>query len=151
MAMGSDGVRSGSGTPATPALRPTFSRCLAATPESVRPLRRGVAEFAHRHGASTGLRDSVALAVSSAVTNAVRHAYPDGPAPGPVLVTATVDERTLLVTVSDEGCGLAVGSDDKADGRGLAVMTALADAFEIVPRTGANGGVVVRMRFALAG
>jgi serine/threonine-protein kinase RsbW len=146
-----EAARTGSDPPAPQSARPAFSHCVPATADNVRRLRCGVTDFACTNGASDASRDSVQLAVSEAITNAVLHAYRDAPEPGPVLVTATVEDRVLLVTVSDEGCGMTARFDSPGLGRGMALMATLADTFEVGPRTGANGGVVLRMRFGLAG
>jgi anti-sigma regulatory factor (Ser/Thr protein kinase) len=143
-------ARSGSDPP-RPGARPAFSHCLRATPDSVGRLRRGVTDFARAHGAAQDALASVRLAVSEAITNAVLHAYRDAPEPGPVLVTATVEERALLVTVSDEGCGMNARFDSPGLGHGMALMAMHSDTFALGARANGNSGVVLRMRFALAG
>src|ERR1700727_2893056 len=82
----------------------TFARRYEADPESVGLARSELAGFASSAGASETLVDGVRLAVSEAVTNAVRHAYPLDP--GEIRVRAHVGEDALEVVVSDDGCGV---------------------------------------------
>ncbi|HEX2784990.1 MAG TPA: ATP-binding protein [Ilumatobacteraceae bacterium] len=48
-------------------------RTFAAAPASARAARQFVAEVMHAHGATTGVIDDYALAVSELVTNAIEH------------------------------------------------------------------------------
>jgi anti-sigma regulatory factor (Ser/Thr protein kinase) len=128
----------------------SLSHSMPATVDSVGRLRRAVADFARRHGASERSLDSVNLAVSEALTNVVVHAYRDAAAPGPVLVVVAVRDRALLVTVADEGCGMTPRPDSPGLGLGMGLIAGLADAVELTPRP-ARPGVVLRMRFGLTG
>ena len=143
----------------------TFARSYEADPESVSRARAELAHFASRAGASPMLVDGVRLAVSEAVTNAVRHAYPL--VPGQVRVRARAGVDVLEVVVSDDGCGVhrdrsegpdAAGRRDGSDARdgpnrqgglgfGLALICELSDQMTLAPRT--EGGTDVRMRFSL--
>src|ERR1700754_235878 len=96
----------------------TFARSYEAAPSAVARARSELASFASDAGASGGLVDGVRLAVSEAVTNAVRHAYPR--TPGEVRVLARVGRDTLEVIVADDGCGVHSESDGKGLGFGLA-------------------------------
>jgi anti-sigma regulatory factor (Ser/Thr protein kinase) len=87
--------------------------------------------------------DGVALAVSEAVTNAVVHAYPDGPG-GQVRIHVSVEPLALLVIVSDDGQGLAARSRRGGLGVGLVLIARLCSSLEI---DGA-GGTRVAMRFS---
>lgn len=87
-----------------------------ANPEAITELRRRVAAFATAMGAGEAARDAIRLAVSSALTNVVVHAYPDGQS-GDVTVEAWRDgDGQLVVVVADDGYGPAPHSD----GRGMA-------------------------------
>ena len=138
----------------SPAPRATLpgsvSHSLPATPDSVGRLRREVAEFARRNGASDRSLEAVNLAVSEALTNVVVHAYRGDAAPGPLLVVVTVRDRALLVTVADEGCGMAPREDSPGLGLGLGLIRRLADTLEITSRL-ARPGTVLRITFGLAG
>jgi anti-sigma regulatory factor (Ser/Thr protein kinase) len=149
----------------------TFARRYEADPESVGRARAELAHFASRAGASPTLVDGVRLAVSEAVTNAVRHAYPLDP--GEVRVRALVGEDALEVVVSDDGCGVHRdrsadgggasgrggapghdgtgehhrGTNDGGLGFGLALICEVSDQMTLGPRS--DGGTDVRMRFSL--
>jgi serine/threonine-protein kinase RsbW len=136
--------------PPDPPVPASLCHSLPATVDSVGRLRRTVAEFARRHGASDRALESVNLALSEALTNVVVHAYRDAAVPGPLLLVVSVRDRALIVTVADEGCGMTPRSDSPGLGLGMGVMAHVADTFEISPRV-ARSGVVLRMGFALAG
>jgi serine/threonine-protein kinase RsbW len=122
----------------------TFSRSYEAEPEAVARARAEVAGFASRAGASETVVDGVRLAVSEAVTNVVRHAYPSEP--GEVRVRARVSDGDLEVVVSDDGCGVHSGTPDSGLGLGLALIYEVSD--EMTLASGADGGTDVRMRFS---
>ena len=85
----------------------------------------------------------LSVALSEAVTNAVRHAYPEG-ANGPVVVDAASDGAHLSVRVSDRGWGGAGTSL----GLGLPLMAELSDRMEHGP--GRNGvGTAVLLEFTI--
>ena len=117
---------------------------LPAIPSSVTTVRRRAHAFAARHGASGGTLDSIAMAVTEAVNNVVRHAY-RGTA-GDVQVLLDVEDGELEVVVTDDGLGFST-KPVHGLGVGLMVMREVSDAFEIRDRL--LGGVEVWMRFAL--
>ena len=123
----------------------TFARRYEAEPSSVALARAELAEFAADAGAPEPLVDGVRLAVSEAVTNAVRHAYPLKA--GEVRVRARVRGEALEVVVSDDGCGVHSGNSGGGLGLGLAVICDVSDEMTLAPR--ADGGTEVRMRFSL--
>jgi anti-sigma regulatory factor (Ser/Thr protein kinase) len=124
----------------------TFARRYEADPESVGRARAELARFASRAGAPETLVDGLRLAVSEAVTNVVRHAYPLDP--GEIRVRALVEKDALEVVVSDDGCGVHRDrADDGGLGFGLALICELSDQMTLAPRS--NGGTDVRMRFSL--
>jgi anti-sigma regulatory factor (Ser/Thr protein kinase) len=123
-----------------------FARRYEADPESVGRARAELARFASRAGANETLIDGVRLAVSEAVTNAVRHAYPLDP--GEVRVRALVGGDVLEVVVSDDGCGVhREGTSVGGLGFGLALICEVSDQMTLAPRS--DGGTDVRMRFSL--
>lgn len=75
---------------------------------------------------------SVGLIVNELVTNALRHAFPEGregrvliglatrPAEGP-------GDRMVVVTVEDDGIGMAASGDKAGEGLGSAIVAALAE------------------------
>lgn len=124
----------------------TLTKSYPAIPRSV-PLARGdLAELAFSAGAPAEKLEAVRLAASEAVSNAVLHAYPDGP--GAVHVTAAVASTELWILIADDGCGLEARSGRPGLGLGLALIAQVADDFIIGPR--ATRGVELQMRFDLA-
>jgi anti-sigma regulatory factor (Ser/Thr protein kinase) len=113
---------------------------------SVSAARRSLAAVAEAHGASEDSADAVRIAVSEAITNAVKHAYPEGE--GMVHITAAVAGRKLLIEVADEGKGMVGPLNDH---RGLALGLPLIAAYSEHCTVGrhASGGVQVEMRFDL--
>jgi len=91
---------------------------------------------------SSEIADPVALTVSEAVGNAVRHAYPGGT--GMVEVEATMVEPDLVVYVRDNGVGVGGRSGDPGLGLGVPIMRHLA-RLRITRRPG--GGTQVALRF----
>ena len=120
-----------------------------AVPASVRELRAALVDFARACGASAPVLDAVALAVTEATTNVVRHAYGDQAAdPGPIDVSASAVGGELIVTVADRGDGLRAGRASPGLGLGLALIARSADRIDL--RTSGDGGVEIRMAFALS-
>lgn len=73
--------------------------------ENVGFARAAIAFFASRLDFTLDELEEIKVAVSEAVSNAVVHAYPEGP--GPVVVDATVTaEGELVVRVADRGTGI---------------------------------------------
>ena len=80
--------------------------------------------------------------MSEALTNAVVHAYPDGP--GEIQVSAWTASSEFVVVIADDGTGLQTHSDRPGLGVGLGLIATLTDEFGIVqPPT---GGTEVHMR-----
>jgi anti-sigma regulatory factor (Ser/Thr protein kinase) len=114
-----------------------------AVASSVPELRRALLARIAGRGFDT---DAVALAVTEAITNAVRHAYPESE--GTVLVRLAQDSADqLLVAVTDEG----VGSHRRAKrtnpgtGIGLALIRELSTSVHIDT---SNTGTTITMHFA---
>ena len=125
----------------------TFARSYEADPTSVGRARAELARFASRGGASQTQVDGLRLAVSEAVTNAVRHAYPLSS--GEVRVRARLGDDGLQVVVSDDGCGVhGDGADRDGLGFGLSLICEVSEQMTLAPRAG--GGTDVRMRFSLS-
>jgi anti-sigma regulatory factor (Ser/Thr protein kinase) len=89
--------------------------------------------------------DAVALAVTEAVANAVRHAYPSGT--GEVRVGVSGNAGEVVVMVTDEGVGVrgfTASRRGPGSGHGLALIRALADRVRIEP---SSDGTLVEMVF----
>ena len=105
---------------------------LAAEPESVGTARLRLMALARERGADEDAQQRIALAVSEAVTNAVRHAYDPRTTGGVVRLRATAAaDGGLVVTVADDGRGLRAQSRSPGMGLGLVIMEASADAFAV--------------------
>jgi serine/threonine-protein kinase RsbW/stage II sporulation protein AB (anti-sigma F factor) len=119
----------------------TYDAVAAAVPAA----RCDLTDFAAAAGASQEEQDSIRLAVSEALTNAVLHAYRGRS--GHVYVSAAVARDELWVLISDDGAGLHAGGNSPGLGIGLALIAELSDSFSVVNRS--SGGTEVRMRFSL--
>jgi anti-sigma regulatory factor (Ser/Thr protein kinase) len=128
-----------------------------ASPESMRDLypaavqsvplaRDAVVAFAARIGAAPERLDPIRLAVSEAMTNAVKYAYVDDP--GQIEVAATLASDELWVLIADDGCGLRADAHSDGLGLGLALIALASDGFTIAQRS--SGGIEVRLIFDLA-
>jgi serine/threonine-protein kinase RsbW/stage II sporulation protein AB (anti-sigma F factor) len=125
----------------------TLRRTLPAVPSSVTALRHEVADFVTAAGIGEPVLTGVKLAVSEAVTNAVVHAYVGAEHPGEVRVRASVHDHEVVVTVSDDGCGMVPRLDSPGLGVGLPFIAHTADTLDI--EHNAAGGTELRMSFRL--
>jgi len=117
-----------------------------AVPRSVPELRRVLRDTIAGRGFD---EDVVGLAVTEAVTNVVRHAYPGSIGPIKLSVGALAGE--LEVIVADEGIGTrgsTLRDDPTGPGIGLALMAELCASVRIEPTV---TGTTITMRFARAG
>ena len=117
---------------------------LPAEPASVPALRRRTSSFAAAQGAGKDLVADVALAVSEAVTNAVKYAKVSG-TDSVLDLCAARREGWLEVRVRDRGEAFGKGSVDGL-GLGLTIIARLAADLRIVQE---GEGTEVRMRFPL--
>lgn len=123
----------------------TLTVTYPAEPDSVALARHALTRFAATAGADDRQLESVRLAASEALTNAVLHAYRD--TAGEVHVTAAHVADELWILVCDDGCGLEPRPDRPGLGLGLALISQVSEEMSVGPRAG--GGTEVRMRFAL--
>jgi serine/threonine-protein kinase RsbW len=117
-----------------------------AVPDSVRAARVAITRFAAQAGARAEQVKAVRLAASEALTNAVEHAYPDGP--GDVHVTAAVACGELCVLIADDGCGIRPHARRGGLGVGLTLIASLCDELQIVKRH--SGGTGLWLWFKLS-
>jgi len=125
----------------------SVSESYPAQPDAVPAARAQIGDFALAAGIAGEALHAIRLAVSEAVTNAVRHAY-RGRA-GMVYVTAASVPGEFVVLVSDDGCGYQTPAENPGFGWGLAVIADATDEFVVTERGG--GGTEVRMRFRVGG
>lgn len=117
---------------------------LPAEPASVTALRHRAAAFATAQGAAPDVVADVALAVSEAVTNAVKYAYEEK-SEGTVELATSVERPWLEIRIRDSGTTFGRGSEDGL-GLGLAIIARLCSDIKIVQE---GTGTEVRMRFPL--
>ena len=124
-----------------------YRRRFPATPDMVPVARHDVLDTLTQAGLTdAGLHAKVALAVTEATANAVRHAYPADRTDGPVEVAVTQTGDSLLVTVEDEGLGMDNRMPTKAGGMGLALM---GDQTRNLAIESGRTGTVVKLRFGI--
>lgn len=109
-------------------------------PEFVRMIRRAVADFAESSNVPRSQIAEIEVAASEAVTNIVRHAYPDSDSSGyPVRVKCSHGRTGFTVEISDKGCGFRVPSGDaipevdldRDGGYGIVIIKALMDSVDV--------------------
>jgi anti-sigma regulatory factor (Ser/Thr protein kinase) len=115
-----------------------------AVAQAVTSARHELAAYAERMGINGERLDSVRLAVSEAVANAVLHAYRGEP--GAIRLTAAVTGGMLRVTVADHGCGHRMPAEKPGLGLGFGLMATASDEFELAD---GNPGTQVRLVFLL--
>lgn len=127
-------------------MRIKIAMWLPRTADSVTVARQALDRIFTAFGVRPDCRDEIALAVSEACSNAVRHAT------GPITtyeVNAESQASECVITVNDDGPGLAeakptdMPSTDAVGGRGIAIMRIATDKFQLRARRG--GGLSVRM------
>jgi len=95
-------------------------------------------------------------AVSEAVTNAIIHGYNN--TGGTVRLSCVIEERTVTVEVSDDGCGIpniaqamealyTSKPEEERSGMGFTVMETFMDSVQVYSAPGAGTRVVMKKRF----
>jgi serine/threonine-protein kinase RsbW len=119
-----------------------------ARPEFLLLARLAATGVGRSAGASEETIADLKLAVTEAVANAVRHAYPEDE-PGRVRVELSADGGKLEIAVSDDGRGLGGAEIEPREaqpgesGMGLSIIRAIADEVDV--GAGADGrGTTVR-------
>jgi serine/threonine-protein kinase RsbW len=127
-------------------MRMKIALWLPRTADSVYLARHVLDRIFSAFGVRPDCRQEIALAVSEACTNVVRHA--DGPAEYRLAAESTDSECTIVV--DDDGPGLTAPQPtempaiDTTGGRGFPLMRTLSDRVEVQRRHG--GGVSIRLR-----
>jgi two-component sensor histidine kinase len=89
---------------------------------------------------------AIGIIVNELVMNAVKYAYPDGP--GPIHVDLKSEDDQLVLSISDDGVGLAAKSDPRSTGMGQRIVSAMAQKLESsVERDPAHAGTRMVLRF----
>jgi anti-sigma regulatory factor (Ser/Thr protein kinase) len=116
---------------------------LASHPSSLAETRDAVADFARQCGSQV---EAVKLAVTEAVGNAMLHAF-RGRDPGTIAIRARSARDGLLVTVADDGIGMAPNPDSPGLGIGISLIGKLADEVHL---SSSAHGTIISMSFAAA-
>ena len=109
-----------------------------AVAESICAGRQALTRFAAQAGASAERIEAVRLAATEALTNAVKHAYPNG---GTIHITAAVACGELCVLIADDGCGIRPHASRGGLGLGLTLMASVCDELQIVKRSSGGTGL----------
>jgi serine/threonine-protein kinase RsbW len=107
--------------------------------------RHAVHDFLHSLGADPRAFSDVLLALSEIVTNAVVHGYRGEQ--GVVRVEAEHSHEQLVLSVADQGGGMAPRHDSPGLGLGLPLVGRIATRVDITAPVG--GGTLVSMFFSL--
>jgi two-component sensor histidine kinase len=92
---------------------------------------------------------AIGIIVNELVMNAVKYAYPDGPGPIHVDLSALADE--LELSISDDGVGLNGRSDPRSTGMGQRIVSSMAAKLEAsVERDPDHAGTRMVLRFRRA-
>jgi anti-sigma regulatory factor (Ser/Thr protein kinase) len=122
---------------------------LRAQPDQVAVARRAVADYCERCGVPPPLIDDVKLVVTEACTNVVLHAYEGlARATGMFDLSASLEEGSLLISVTDQGRGIGAPSRNRGLGLGLRLALQLAGGVH-TRDVGDGAGTHLTMRFAL--
>lgn len=124
----------------------SLRRSFPADPVAPSVARKALKDFLRAVGADPGTLSDVPLAVSEVVTNCVVHAYRDRPG-GPVAIEARQQGDRLVLSVADEGSGMAPRADSPGLGLGLPLVGRVAERVDITAQAG--GGTLVKMSFDL--
>jgi anti-sigma regulatory factor (Ser/Thr protein kinase) len=118
---------------------------LPAIRESLPLIRQVIATLVAAQALAPRRQEQVMIAVATAAANAVRHALPLRQ----IVIEGRVTAGKLVITVFEEGPGIAPRLATGGVCGGLGVIGAFADRLELGP--GAAGGSATRMSFSLAG
>lgn len=126
-----------------------------ASPTASRRLAKAVVSILSDAILDRELLYNIDLSLSEACANVVRHAYAQEPFTPEQLVQVDItltEGRTIEIEVSDWGCGfpewpvdIRNASPEAEGGRGLFIMSELADEFEL-KREGDRNSVYLKMR-----
>ncbi len=110
-------------------------------------IRTQLTQFTHAIGLPEETVTNVSLATYEALANVVEHAYPPGQAGTfDLLAEALADDGVLTVAIVDHGAWKPPPDTSRSRrGRGLPLMRACSDDFEISSLTG--GGTEIRLRW----
>jgi two-component sensor histidine kinase len=96
----------------------------------------------------------IALLITEAVTNAYKHAFPDGRAGKISVAIHTLDETSALLTIGDDGVGYNVGEDlptavVAGQGVGMSLISAFARQLGEELEVSGSPGTTISLRLRL--
>ncbi|WP_017984523.1 SpoIIE family protein phosphatase [Amycolatopsis methanolica] len=116
---------------------------LPAEPRSLVDMRRELRQWLAQSDVPDEAAADVILAVDEACTNSIEHGYP-GRDDGTLTLTATADEGSVEIVITDDGKWRPPPADKGIRGRGVGLMRALMTEVDITP--GEQGSQVRLMR-----
>ena len=117
-----------------------------ALPQAVPAIRASISDFLDGLGVASTRSADIQLAVSEAVGNVVRHAYPHER--GQIRCDAVASEGTIVISVCDWGEPFDGSTRDPGMGLGMPIMHALADHVALLTTT---DGKVIELTFRQLG
>ena len=126
-------------------MQPVLDRTVPAVPSAMGKLRRVAVEAYEAGGGDPALSPDVALGVSEAMANAIRHAYPERD-DGSLTLRGWFEDGLFVVQVLDRGVGIDTPTRSPGSNLGIALIEQLADA-QFALREG--GGTEARLAFPL--
>jgi two-component sensor histidine kinase len=126
-------------------MQPVLDGTLPAVPSSIEELRRAAVVAYENGGGDPELAADVALGVTEATANSIRHAYPER-SDGRISVRAWFEDEMFVVQVLDRGVGIDTPTRSPGAHLGIALIEQLADA-QFSMREG--GGTEARLAFPL--
>jgi anti-sigma regulatory factor (Ser/Thr protein kinase) len=134
--------------PAGPSDPAHLDRSLPAVPAAAGAVRDLCRQAAAALGASELEQGDVAVAVTEAAANAVRHGYQPGATGTIELQIRSPRAGALEIVITDHGGGLSTATSSPGLGKGLLLMQELSDTFAV--SSGPQCGTSVRLGFAFA-
>jgi hypothetical protein len=128
---------------------PQLRLCLPAVPESLPLIRHVVATLVQAQPLAPRRQQDVLSALATAAADAVGHAAHDRAAPSELVVEGRANARRLVITIIEEGPGIALLIGRGGVPGSLARIGAVADRVELGRAD--CGGASTRMSFRLNG
>lgn len=126
-------------------LRQKLHACARAVPDARRAVQQALMDAGL---VDADLQEAVALTVTEATSNVVRHAYPRNRS-GDLLITVTTTRRWLEIGVDDDGMGFQT-PDVSRSGAGLGLRLMRHYTRQLCVESG-DRGTLVTLRFRLPG
>jgi anti-sigma regulatory factor (Ser/Thr protein kinase) len=116
-----------------------------ALPDLIPTFRHRACDFAAANSAAPKAVEAIALAVTEAVTNVLKHAYEPGASDRAICLRGSVADDLLEITVSDRGLGFRESAHPGL-GVGLSIIASMSAELDIDQ---GPQGTELRMRFPL--